>query len=119
MASDLLPCPFCGCALDAQWNRPNPKARCRTEGCKGGQLPVLNLDVPEDIAAWNTRAVRDPIAWRIVAFAKTGEVVGVGEKWHDGKPSAEYLAYLAGYEGWTIEYAYAGAPGAVQRPTVF
>jgi len=59
MASDdikLAPCPFCGCALDAEWNRPNPKARCRTEGCKGRQLPVLNLDVPDDIVAWNTRA---------------------------------------------------------------
>ena len=56
MNKELKPCPFCGCALDAQWDRPNPKARCRTDGCKGKQLPVLNLDVPEDIAAWNARA---------------------------------------------------------------
>ncbi|MBG7114690.1 hypothetical protein GHU20_13400 [Pseudomonas aeruginosa] len=51
----LAPCPFCGCDLDAQWNRPNPKARCRTDGCKGRQLPVLNLDQADDIAAWNHR----------------------------------------------------------------
>lgn len=55
---ELQPCPFCGRSLDVQWNRPNPQAGCRTEGCKGGQLPVLNLDVPQDVAAWNTRAQR-------------------------------------------------------------
>src|SRR3546814_8501760 len=54
----LQPCPFCDHPLDAQWIRPNPKARCRTDGCKGSQLPVLNLDSPQDIAAWNTRAGR-------------------------------------------------------------
>lgn len=55
----LLPCPFCGHDLDAKWNRPNPKARCLTEGCKGRQLPVLNLDHPDDITAWNQRADGD------------------------------------------------------------
>ncbi|MPS81719.1 MAG: hypothetical protein E2591_26965 [Achromobacter sp.] len=58
----LQPCPFCDHPLDAQWIRPNPKARCRTDGCKGSQLPVLNLDSPQDIAAWNTRAGR-PADW--------------------------------------------------------
>lgn len=53
----LEPCPFCGASLFAQWDRKNPKAKCPTEGCKGAQLPVLNLDVPADIAAWNTRHV--------------------------------------------------------------
>ena len=53
---ELLPCPFCGCALEANWNRVNPKARCRTVDCMGSKLPVLNLDQPEAIAAWNRRA---------------------------------------------------------------
>lgn len=53
----LEPCPFCGLALYALWDRKNPKARCRTEGCKGAQLPTLNLDSAEDIAAWNKRAL--------------------------------------------------------------
>lgn len=54
--TELLPCPFCGCALEAHWRRANPKAMCRTEGCVGAKLPILNLDQPEAIAAWNTRA---------------------------------------------------------------
>lgn len=33
----------------------NPKARCATEDCMGGKLPVIALDVPSDVAAWNTR----------------------------------------------------------------
>lgn len=52
----LKPCPFCGTNPEARWSQANPKARCRTEGCKGSQLPVTRLDDPEDIAAWNTRA---------------------------------------------------------------
>jgi len=54
----LAPCPFCGEVLKAQWDRPNPKARCHTAGCKAGQLPVLNLDQPNDVAAWNRRLSR-------------------------------------------------------------
>lgn len=30
--------------------------RAATEGCKAQQLPLLNLDQPEDAWAWNTRA---------------------------------------------------------------
>lgn len=52
----LLPCPFCGHDLYTRRSAYNPKAHCITEGCKGAQLPVLNLDQPDDIAAWNTRA---------------------------------------------------------------
>lgn len=54
---ELLPCPFCGNALDVRRRKSNPYARCATEGCKGKQLPLLNLDLPDDIAAWNRRAV--------------------------------------------------------------
>ena len=52
----LSPCPFCGAALDARWDRPNPFARCRTSGCMAQSLPVLCLDDPEAVARWNTRA---------------------------------------------------------------
>lgn len=52
----LKPCPLCGHALEVKARKNNPYARCATEGCKGKQLPLLNLDVPEDIAAWNCRA---------------------------------------------------------------
>lgn len=94
--NELKPCPFCGAVLDAQWDRPNPKARCCTEGCKGRQLPVLNLDAPEDIAAWNTRAV-DASAARPIgeilldakghpyARLRTGYDDG-GEQWKEGTP---------------------------------
>lgn len=51
----LKPCPFCGSPLFEKRRRFNPYACCRTQGCKGGQLPLLNLDMPEDVAAWNTR----------------------------------------------------------------
>lgn len=53
----LKPCPFCGCELESRWNRMNPAARCVTERCVGSKLPVLCLDVPGEIEAWNTRAV--------------------------------------------------------------
>ncbi|OZA26032.1 MAG: hypothetical protein B7X93_10620 [Hydrogenophilales bacterium 17-61-9] len=52
---DLQPCPFCGKELVARWSKANPRAKCMTEGCMGSRLPVVNLDVPADIAAWNTR----------------------------------------------------------------
>ena len=56
-AANLLPCPLCGCAPVARWSKCNPRARCRTEGCIGAKLPVISLDLPEDIAAWNRRTV--------------------------------------------------------------
>jgi hypothetical protein len=53
----LEPCPFCGKPLYVR-NSVNPHARCKTEGCFGAKMPVVNLDVPSDVAAWNTRALR-------------------------------------------------------------
>lgn len=52
----LLPCPFCGCQLARNDRKHNPYARCPTEGCKGAQLPLLNLDQPDDVKAWQARA---------------------------------------------------------------
>ncbi len=51
----LKPCPFCGQPLSVRWRKINPKASCETPECWGGKLPVLPLDVPEFVAAWNTR----------------------------------------------------------------
>ena len=61
VADSLKPCPFCGQRLDVSIRGPgehaiNPKARCTTEDCWGSKLPTLPLDVPEFVAAWNTRA---------------------------------------------------------------
>ena len=61
--STLLPCPhlescpWCGCALYAVWRRANPRASCKTEGCFGRKMAVVNLDDPSDVAAWNRRAL--------------------------------------------------------------
>ncbi len=51
----LEPCPFCGKPLAVNQRKFNPHARCITVECKGAQLPLLNLDIPEDIDRWNTR----------------------------------------------------------------
>ncbi len=61
VASSLMPCPFCGVHLTASVRgngdkAPNPKASCKTDGCYGGRMPVLCLDIPEDVEAWNRRA---------------------------------------------------------------
>lgn len=61
MAAELAPCPFCGQALSVMRRPHNPYARCATDGCKAQQLPLLNLDDPEDIRAWNTRAPAIPL----------------------------------------------------------
>lgn len=51
----LKPCPFCGEPLAVKWRRVNPSARCITEDCWGSKMPALQLDIPEHVAAWNTR----------------------------------------------------------------
>lgn len=53
----LEPCPFCGNALEVTQRRYNPHARCVTENCKGAQLPLLNIELPNDVARWNRRAI--------------------------------------------------------------
>lgn len=59
ITDQLKPCPFCGQKLKVTERKHNPYARCITEGCKGAQLPLLNIELPEDVARWNTRAI-DP-----------------------------------------------------------
>lgn len=61
VADSLLACPFCGARpvasiRGANDRAMNPKAKCETDGCMGGKLPVICLDVPDHVAAWNTRA---------------------------------------------------------------
>lgn len=63
IATSLLPCPFCGVSPTASIRgsgevATNPKAACKTEGCMGSKLPVICLDVPEQVNAWNTRAAQ-------------------------------------------------------------
>jgi hypothetical protein len=53
----LDPCPFCGHHLQVTWRRANPKAKCATVDCWGGKSPVVMLDIPEQVAAWNQRAL--------------------------------------------------------------
>jgi len=57
---ELMPCPFCGNTLAIRWRKINPKASCQTPGCWGGKLPILQLDIPDFVAAWNTRAYQPP-----------------------------------------------------------
>lgn len=51
-----VPCPFCGNPLTQKRGKINPYARCETEDCFGSRCPVVNLDDPRALAAWNTRA---------------------------------------------------------------
>lgn len=53
---NLHPCPFCGEALQINQRKHNPFARCATAGCVGGKLPLLNIELAEDVEAWNRRA---------------------------------------------------------------
>lgn len=61
IADGLKQCPFCGKKLVASIrgsgvNASNPSAKCVTEDCMGSKLPVICLDVPSQVDAWNTRA---------------------------------------------------------------
>lgn len=64
VAARLLSCPFCGQKPVASIRGAgeianNPWAKCKTENCMGAKLPAINLDDPEDVDAWNTRARPD------------------------------------------------------------
>lgn len=60
IAEGLKNCPFCGAKPTASIrgtgiSAMNPKAKCVTEDCMGGKLPVICLDVQSHVDAWNTR----------------------------------------------------------------
>lgn len=69
--SGLMPCPFCGKELNRRDRKSsvNPRAWCATPECFGAKAPVVNLDDPLSVQAWNTRpeAVMGgnavPVAW--------------------------------------------------------
>lgn len=61
IADSLKDCPFCGAKPTSKIRgsgerASNPTARCSTEDCIGGKLPVICLDVPSQVEGWNTRA---------------------------------------------------------------
>jgi hypothetical protein len=61
IADGLKNCPFCGAKPTSKIRGAgakvsNPTARCTTEDCMGGKLPVICLDVQSYVDAWNTRA---------------------------------------------------------------
>lgn len=61
IGNSLKKCPFCGFKLTVSIRGAgdlavNPKARCTTEDCMAGKLPVIDLDVPSTVEAWNTRS---------------------------------------------------------------
>lgn len=56
----LKGCPFCGKQLTLHMRGAgdkafNPYASCKTDRCYGSKLPVLCLDVAEDVHAWQQR----------------------------------------------------------------
>jgi len=66
----LEPCPWCSQAPYRARNKVNPYAVCKTEGCFGLKMPVINLDDPLDVAAWNRRA--EQLGWQEAIEAAAG-----------------------------------------------
>lgn len=63
-ADSLKACPFCGAKPVAKIRgrgpqAVNPTARCATTDCMASKLPVICLDVPDQVNAWNTRALQN------------------------------------------------------------
>lgn len=79
-APGVLPCPWCGKPLYARPYRFNPHAECRTEGCFGRKMPVVSLDVPSDVAAYNTRAPAEVTEEAAIERVR----VAIRDGWGDG-----------------------------------
>ena len=60
MIEFLKPCPWCAKPLYRTRNKINPFAVCKTADCYGSKMPVVNLDDPENVSAWNRRPVASP-----------------------------------------------------------
>lgn len=81
---DLKPCPFCGQELEQRHRRYNPYARCATDDCMSGKLPLISLDVPDDIERWNRRT--PPAGMALVPreiTAETGHKAGMIGDFHE------------------------------------
>lgn len=66
---ELKPCPFCGQEPEQRNSKYNPYARCATPDCAGGKLPLISLDVPEDIERWNRRGREQALVAHVEAIA--------------------------------------------------
>lgn len=84
MSEEILPCPFCGQELERTAQKINQTARCVTEGCRGGKMPSVILESPQDVAAWNTRHA--PEGFALVPLHPQGGALGA--MWHKALWSA-------------------------------
>ena len=88
----LKPCPFCGLPIYRTRNKINPFAVCKTEDCFGARMPVVNVDQPDNVAAWNRRALvaeverlrEDAERWRALIASQRIRVMGSAGLYRDG-----------------------------------
>lgn len=100
-APNLKPCPFCGNDLEVKWDRPNPSARCVTDGCIAQTMSILSLDVPGVIDAWNTRSGESPCVEQVAITTDAAKKLGA----KGANPTeAERLLFEAWMEGhcWSL-----------------
>lgn len=120
IAAALLPCPFCGAKpvetiRGAGDTAPNPKARCITDGCAGSNLPVICLDVPENVSAWNQRAPQ-PAQWQPIETAPQDGTVIIG--YNNGRVGNASRVQRDDCEMWTFAGTSASVEhGARYKPT--
>lgn len=136
----LEPCPFCGLPLKEDWRKYNPHARCVTEGCKGKQLPLLNLDLPDDIERWNTRgglllqalpveqppagrqSAADPSNTEVAQLRAENATLRAALQQHLEQPPAAYMRPYLGsmdfipHEPWCLDGLSPGWVPLYQRP---
>lgn len=73
----LEPCPFCGQEPEQRNSKYNPYARCATPDCAGGKLPLISLDVPEDIERWNRRGREQALAAHVDGMERRGDQMAI------------------------------------------